>query len=121
MLLIIHRLITYTCKYKTCMDYFIINILIFTIHYSIRFSFFQISKVWEQNFVWLFNETESKMKIRIIRRIIWRRALCFSSYKIKLKVKSKTVMSCCSQKKKEGIFCIVYFVRRKFLVSQCLV
>ena len=69
----------------------------------------------------LFNETESKMKIRIIRRIIWRRALCFSSYKIKLKVKSKTVMSCCSQKKKEGIFCIVYFVRRKFLVSQCLV
>ena len=69
----------------------------------------------------LFNETESKMKIRIIRRIIWRRALCFSSYKIKLKVKSKTVMSCCSQKKKEGIFCIVYFVRRKCLVSQCLV
>ena len=30
-----------------------------------------------------------------------------------LGVKSKTVMSWSSQKKKEGIFCAVYFVRRK--------
>ena len=30
------------------------------------------------------------------------------------KIKSKTVMSWSSRKKKEGIFCIVYFVERKF-------
>ena len=30
-----------------------------------------------------------------------------------LRVKSKTVMSWSSQKKKEGIFCAVHFVRRK--------
>ena len=40
-------------------------------------------------------------------------------------IKSKTVMSWISRKKKESIFCIVYFVRREFFnisfLSQCLV
>ena len=41
--------------------------------------------------------------------------LFFSSYKnCELNIKSKTVVSRNSQKKKEGIFCTVYFVRSKF-------
>ena len=32
----------------------------------------------------------------------------------KLRIKSKTVMSLSSRKKKEGIFCNIYFVQRKF-------
>ena len=45
--------------------------------------------------------------------VLERRTLCFSSYKNR-KLKVQTVMSWSSQKKKEGIFCIVYFVRGKF-------
>ena len=40
-------------------------------------------------------------------------------------IKSKTVMSWSSRKKRKGIFCTVYFVRRKFFnicfLSQCIV
>ena len=42
-----------------------------------------------------------------------------------MQIKSKTVMSWSSRKKKEGIFCTVYFVRRNFfnicVLSQCIV
>ena len=55
------------------------------------------------------NETESKMENTTHR--LERRTLCFSSYKNrKLKVK---LMRWSSRKKKEGIFCTVYFVGRE--------
>ena len=56
------------------------------------------SKFWEQNYVWLF--------------------------KIKSQIKIKTVMSWSAWKKKEGIFCTIYFVPRYFfkicVLSQCI-
>ena len=98
------------------------------------------SEIWEQNCVWLFcyfnfernyyvlkskspcillnknvsfnkNETESKMEnpthsfweTNLVLQLIW-----------KSQIKSKTVMSWSSRKRKEGIFCTVYFVRKKF-------
>ena len=36
-------------------------------------------------------------------------------------IKSKTVMSWSSRKKKEGIFCTVCFVRRKFFKHMCFI
>ena len=36
-------------------------------------------------------------------------------------MKSKTVMSWSSQKKKETIFCTVYFVRREFIYDLCFI
>ena len=35
-------------------------------------------------------------------------------------IKSKTVMSWSQRKKKEGIFCTVYFVRREFFCLICV-
>ena len=45
------------------------------------------------------------------RTVLEKRTLRFSSYK-NLKLKGKTMMGWSSRKRKEGIFCIVYFVRR---------
>ena len=57
------------------------------------------------------NETESKIKnstqnfreTSLVLQVIW-----------ELQIKSKTVMSWSSRKKKDGIFCTVDFVRRKY-------
>ena len=68
------------------------------------------------------NETESKTdnpahsfrETSLVVQLIW-----------ELQIKGKIVMSCISRVKKEGIFCTVYFVRRKFflifVLSQCIV
>ena len=99
------------------------------------------NKVWEQNHLWLFyyylferyydalkskslyillnkninfnqNKTESKTE---------NPTHCFREKNLVLQliqesqIKSKTVMSWSSLKKKEGIFCTVYFVRGKFV------
>ena len=99
------------------------------------------NQVWEQNHLWFFyyylfernydalkskrlcillnkninfnqNETESKME---------NPTHCFRETNLVLQliqesqIKSKTVMSWSSLKKKEGIFCTVYFVRGKFV------
>ena len=44
---------------------------------------------------------------------------------LKSQIESKTVMSWSSRKKKEGIFCTVYFVRKEFfkicVLSDCIV
>ena len=98
------------------------------------------SEIWEQSCVWLFyyfnfernydvlkskspcillnknvsfnkNETESKIEnpthsfweTNLVLQLIW-----------ESQIKSKTVMSWSSRKRKEGIFCTVYFVRKKF-------
>ena len=56
-------------------------------------------------------------KWKIPHMVLERRALCLSSYKNrKLKVKQ---ISWSSRKKKEGIFCTAYFVRRKFFLHLC--
>ena len=97
------------------------------------------SEVWKQNCVWLFyyfnfernyddikskspcillnkkinfNKNETESNTENPTHIIERRNLCFSSYKNrKLKVKPWWEKKS-SRKKKEGIFCTVYFVRR---------
>ena len=38
-----------------------------------------------------------------------------------MQIKSKTVTSCISQKKKESIFCTVYFVRTRFFLYLCFI
>ena len=54
------------------------------------------------------------LKYKLPHIVLERRTLCFSSYKNhKLKVK----LSQSSRRKKEGIFCTVYFVRRKFFLT----
>ena len=58
-------------------------------------------------------------KWKIPPTILERRTLCFRSYK-NHKLKSKTVVSWTSPKKKEGIFCTVYFLKICAL-SQCIV
>ena len=58
-------------------------------------------------------------KWKIPPTILERRTLCFRSYK-NHKLKSKTVVSWTSPKKKEGIFCTVYFFKICAL-SQCIV
>ena len=60
------------------------------------------------------NETESKMEnaphsFRVTNFV-------FQLIK-ESQIKSKTVMSWSSRKKKEGIFCTVYFVQRKFFLT----
>ena len=58
-----------------------------------------------------YNETESKMEnsTHTFRETSFVLKLIYES-----KIKSETVMSWRSQRKKEGIFCIVYFVWREF-------
>ena len=107
--------------------------------------------MWEQNYMWLFNyfnfetnydilkskspcillnkninfnknETESKMEIP--HTVLDWRTLCFSSHSnCKLKVKLWWDIAC--KRKREGIFCTIYFVWRKFfnisVLSQCIV
>ena len=68
------------------------------------------------------NETESKMEIP--HTVLDQRTLCFSSHSnCKLKVKLWWDGAC--KRKKEGIFCTIYFVWRKFfnisVLSQCIV
>ena len=106
----------------------------------------QKSEVWEQNCVWLFyyfhfernydiliskspcvlfnkninfnkNGTESKMEYP---------THSFTEANLLLQliqeshIKSKTVMSWSSQKKKKGIFCTIYFVQRNFFFNICV-
>ena len=61
------------------------------------------------------NPTHSRRETRLVFQLIW-----------ELSIKSKTMMSWSSLKKKEGILCAVYFVRTKFfwnicVLSQCIV
>ena len=57
-------------------------------------------------------KSKRNRKWKIPHTILERQNLCISSYKNrKLKIK---LMSWSLQKKKEGIFCVVYFVRRQF-------
>ena len=102
----------------------------------------KIRGTWEQNCVWLFyyfnfersygiltskipwtllnkninlNKNKTEMKMENPHTVLKRRPLCFSSYKNwKLKV---TLWL----KKKEGIFCTVYFVRKEFFQELCFI
>ena len=129
---------------------------IFTVRPCIEFSNFLLqlikSEFWEQNCVWLFyyfdfernydvlksktpsfllnknikfikNETESKMENPTHSSRVMHHVLQLVE---ELQIKSKTVMSLSSWKKKECISCNVYFVQRKLfenicVLSQCIV
>ena len=88
-------------------------------HFRFRSVFIKVYIFVQQN-AWILlnknidfnkNETESKMEnpthsfkeTNHVLQLIW-----------ESQIKSKTVMSWSSRMKKEGIFCTVYFVRRKF-------
>ena len=77
----------------------------------------------EQKYKRYIRKTKWNWKWKIPLTVLEGRTLCFGSYKNQ--IKSKTVMTWSSWKKKEGIFCTVYFVRRKFfnicVLSQCIV
>ena len=70
-------------------------------------------------------KTKWSQKWTIPHTVLERRTTCFSSYKSRRKLKEK--LSCVEayERKKEGIFCTVYFVRRKFcnicVSSHCIV
>ena len=70
------------------------------------------------------NETESKMENPTHSFREANLAACASAHK-ESQIESKTVMSWGLQKKKEGIFCTIYFVERNLfltcVLSRCIV
>ena len=70
-----------------------------------------------------FNKNETELKMEYRTHSLETQTLCFSSYKnLRLKVKLWWVAA--HKRKKEGIFCIVYFVRRSLfnvsILTQCI-
>ena len=59
-----------------------------------------------------FNKNEMELKIESLHML---------QLIQELQIKSKSAMSSISRKKKEGIFCTVYFVRRKFFEHFCFI
>ena len=59
-----------------------------------------------------FNKNDMESKMENPQTVLEKRTLRFSSYK-NLKLKGKTMMGWSSRKRKEEIFCTVYFVRRE--------